>query len=96
MEKLFAGLDIGGQSIKGIVLDGAGSIRAQAARPTPSKEGAKAVLETIRETVAELSAFGIKDEQQPVQQPHGVLLDLLYVISLTLFSWLLRGDRPIS
>ncbi len=58
MEKLFAGLDIGGQSIKGIVLDGAGSIRAQAARPTPSKEGAKAVLETIRETVAELSAFG--------------------------------------
>ncbi len=58
MEKLFAGLDIGGQSIKGIVLDGAGNIRAQVSRPTPSKDGAKAVLATIRATIAELAQVG--------------------------------------
>jgi glucokinase len=58
METLFAGLDIGGQSIKGIVLDSAGRMVRKSSRPTPAREGAQAVLETIRQVIAELSETG--------------------------------------
>lgn len=58
MEKLFAGLDIGGQSIKGIVLDSEGSVRREASRTTPASKGATAVLEVVRGVIAELSDAG--------------------------------------
>lgn len=58
MEKFFAGLDIGGQSIKGIVLDASGATIRQSSRPTPAKDGSEAVLETVRQVVAELSQAG--------------------------------------
>lgn len=58
METLFAGLDIGGQSVKGIVLDRAGRSLRQSSRPTPAREGAEAVLETIRQVIADLSEAG--------------------------------------
>ncbi|MFA5852232.1 MAG: ROK family protein [Spirochaetales bacterium] len=58
MEKLFAGLDIGGQSIKGIVLDEAGRERREVSRPTPASKGAAAVLDVIRAVVFELAAEG--------------------------------------
>lgn len=58
MEKLFAGLDIGGQSIKGILLDEAGNVRREVSRPTPAFEGALAVLDVIRAVVAGLSEEG--------------------------------------
>ncbi len=64
MEKLYAGLDIGGQTIKGVVLDGAGKSRLEVSRTTPASRetaascGAAAVLEVIRGVIAELSAVG--------------------------------------
>ena len=58
METLFAGLDIGGQSIKGIVLDRAGRMVKQSSRTTPAHDGAQAVLETIRQVIADLSEAG--------------------------------------
>lgn len=58
MEKLFAGLDIGGQSVKGIVLDGAGRTRREVSRPTPAADGAEAVLAVIGKVVDELSEEG--------------------------------------
>jgi len=48
MEKLYAGLDIGGQTIKGIVLDGAGKTRHEVSRTTPASRGTI----TSRETAA--------------------------------------------
>ncbi|HWR12161.1 MAG TPA: ROK family protein [Rectinemataceae bacterium] len=58
MEILYAGLDIGGQSIKGIILDEAGNVRCEASRVTQASRGAKAVLEAIRSLVDELSVIG--------------------------------------
>lgn len=58
MEKLYAGLDIGGQSIKGMVLDTQGRVRQELTRITPSSEGAAAVLAVIGDVVHELSLTG--------------------------------------
>lgn len=58
MEKLYAGLDIGGQSIKGVVLDTRGRVRRELSRVTPSSEGATAVLAVIGAVVRELSLAG--------------------------------------
>lgn len=58
MDRLFAGLDIGGQSIKGIVLDETGRARREVSRPTPASRGAAAVLDVIRAVIAELAEEG--------------------------------------
>ncbi|MDP2792080.1 MAG: ROK family protein [Rectinemataceae bacterium] len=58
MEKLYAGLDIGGQSIKGMVLDADGKVRRELSRVTPSSEGAAAVLAVIGDLIRELSMAG--------------------------------------
>ncbi|HWP67780.1 MAG TPA: ROK family protein, partial [Rectinemataceae bacterium] len=58
MKGLFAGLDIGGQSIKGIVLDEKGSVRREASRVTPSSSGAEAVLDAVHVVVNELLQAG--------------------------------------
>jgi glucokinase len=58
MTDLFAGLDIGGQSIKGIVVDSTGAVAAEASRTTPASAGAKAVLATVSEVIGELAAAG--------------------------------------
>ncbi len=58
MEKLYAGLDIGGQSIKGMVLDADGKVRRELSRPTPSSEGAAAVLAVIGGLIRELASAG--------------------------------------
>ncbi len=50
----FLGLDIGGQSIKGIRLGVEGRVLAEASRTTPASGGAAAVLGAVRELVAEL------------------------------------------
>ena len=55
---LFAGLDIGGQSIKGIILDSKGAILREASRTTPASSGARAVLDAVSEVVDELSGAG--------------------------------------
>jgi glucokinase len=53
----FIGLDIGGQSIKGIRLEADGSPSARSSRPTPSG-GAAAVLAAVRDSIAELRSAG--------------------------------------
>jgi glucokinase len=58
MTELFAGLDIGGQSIKGIVVDADGAMVAEASRATPASSGAKAVLDAVACVVGELSRVG--------------------------------------
>ncbi|MDX9826924.1 MAG: ROK family protein [Spirochaetia bacterium] len=58
MDKYFAGIDIGGQSLKGIVLDQAGILRIEAVRSTPAGEGRQAVLRCIADLVEELSSLG--------------------------------------
>ena len=58
MKRLFAGLDIGGQSIKGIVLDEGGEVRREASAATPSSKGARAVLDAVHSVVAELLKAG--------------------------------------
>ena len=58
MKRLFAGLDIGGQSIKGIVLDENGEVKREASRATPSSRGAEAVLGAVHSVVAELLEAG--------------------------------------
>ena len=58
MNDLFAGLDIGGQSIKGIVLDAGGLAVSSASRVTPAGSGAKAVLDAVFEVVDELAGAG--------------------------------------
>lgn len=58
MKGLFAGLDIGGQSIKGIVLDERGSVRTEASRITPASSGAEAVLEAVHAVIDELLKVG--------------------------------------
>lgn len=59
MKGLFAGLDIGGQSIKGIVLDEKGRVRREAFRATPSSSGAEAVLDAVHAVVTELLQVGV-------------------------------------
>ena len=58
MATLYAGLDIGGQSIKGIVVDEAGRVREERSTPTPASKGAEAVLGAVGEVVDGLSRVG--------------------------------------
>ena len=58
MKDLFAGLDIGGQSIKGIVVDADGAVTAESSRTTPATSGAEAVLAAVSEVVGELAGTG--------------------------------------
>ncbi len=58
MDRLYAGIDIGGQSLKGIVLDQAGNLRIEAVRSTPAREGREAVLRSIANLITELSQIG--------------------------------------
>jgi len=58
MAAFYAGLDIGGQSIKGIVVDETGRVREELATPTPASKGAQAVLGAIGEVVVGLSRAG--------------------------------------
>lgn len=58
MAALYAGLDIGGQSIKGVVVDEAGRVREERSTPTPAAEGARAVLGAVGEVVGGLSRAG--------------------------------------
>ncbi|HAP55156.1 MAG TPA: hypothetical protein DCQ16_04355 [Spirochaetaceae bacterium] len=58
MEKYYAGIDIGGQGLKGIVLDQAGILRIEAMRSTPAGEGRDAVLRIVADLVKELSSLG--------------------------------------
>lgn len=55
MDILHLGLDIGGQSIKGIALDGKGRVAGEYSLPTPAKDGAEAVLSAIGRTVEVLT-----------------------------------------
>ncbi len=54
----YLGLDIGGQSIKGIRLGSDGRVEAQIARVTPAREGAKSVLRALGSAVEELLRGG--------------------------------------
>lgn len=54
----FLGLDIGGQSIKGIRLSSRGRVEAEISRPTPATEGAEAVLRALRSAIDELLRGG--------------------------------------
>jgi glucokinase len=58
MSALYAGLDIGGQSIKGIVVDESGRVREERSVATPASKGAQAVLEAVGGVVAGLSSAG--------------------------------------
>ncbi len=58
MDRYYAGIDIGGQSLKGIVLDRTGKLRIEAVRKTPAREGRDAVLSSIADLVIELSSLG--------------------------------------
>ncbi|MGW1228293.1 ROK family protein [Streptomyces sp. NPDC001478] len=53
---LVAALDIGGTKIAGALVDGAGTLRARARRPTPAREDGETVMAAVTEVVAELSA----------------------------------------
>ena len=57
-KRAFLGLDIGGQSIKGIRLEGDGSVSRRAARATPAASGAAAVLAVAAAVLAELESLG--------------------------------------
>ena len=57
-EGAFLGLDIGGQSIKGIRLERDGKVSARAAAPTPVALGAQAVLLAVAEVLARLLEGG--------------------------------------
>lgn len=52
--RLAIGIDLGGTSIAGAVVDGAGRQLATIRRPTPAREGPRVVLATMQEMVAEL------------------------------------------
>lgn len=56
--KLHAGIDIGGQSIKGIALDEEGALRAESVRRTPARTGSEDVLGAIAEVIGELRTHG--------------------------------------
>ncbi len=58
MTTLYAGIDVGGQSLKGIVLDQEGRLLKGAVFPTPAQEGRDAVMKAIAALLAELSSLG--------------------------------------
>jgi len=87
METLFAGLDIGGQSIKGIVVDGLGRILVESSRATPASEGAAAVLRVAKAVISELSGAG-KIASIGVGTPGGVDRDGVIVgMSANIAGW---------
>lgn len=87
METLFAGLDIGGQSIKGILVDHDGRVRKELARATPASKGATAVLGVVGEVVSELAAIG-KITSVGVGTPGGVDRDGVIVgMSANIPGW---------
>ncbi|MFE6973437.1 ROK family protein [Streptomyces sp. NPDC057682] len=53
---LVAALDIGGTKIAGALVDGSGTLRARARRPTPAREDGETVMAAVAEVLAELSA----------------------------------------
>lgn len=53
---LVAALDIGGTKIAGALVDGDGTLRVRAQRPTPAREDGETVMATVAEVLAELSA----------------------------------------
>jgi Transcriptional regulator/sugar kinase len=57
-EGAFIGLDIGGQSIKGIRLERSGRITRRAAQVTPAGAGREAVLDVVRSVLADLVEEG--------------------------------------
>jgi glucokinase len=57
-EAAFLGLDIGGQSIKGMRLEVSGEVSCRCALPTPAAAGREAVLDTVRSVLAELLGLG--------------------------------------
>lgn len=60
----FLGIDLGGTSIKGGIVDRKGEILAQGQVPTRAEDGAEAVLAQIEDLAKELKATaGIKDSQ---------------------------------
>ncbi|ASA26152.1 transcriptional regulator [Paenibacillus donghaensis] len=56
------GVDIGGTGIKGLVVDEAGTVLAEAARDTDARLGREAILGKLRELVDELRAGGTSAE----------------------------------
>jgi glucokinase len=58
MRKLYLGLDIGGQSIKGIALDREGQVIAEYSARTPAAHGAPAVLSAIEAGMERLGSEG--------------------------------------
>ncbi|MGA2547726.1 MAG: ROK family protein [Rectinemataceae bacterium] len=54
----FLGLDIGGQSVKGLRLEGDGKVSRRSAMPTPASSGAEAVLSVVAAVLTELCADG--------------------------------------
>jgi glucokinase len=57
-EGAFIGLDIGGQSIKGLRLERSGQVSLRAVKTTPASSGREAALEVVRSVLAELIAPG--------------------------------------
>jgi glucokinase len=53
-----AAVDVGGTTIKGAVVDGAGAFLCERSRPTPAAEGPDAVIGALLELIAELAADG--------------------------------------
>ncbi|THA75687.1 ROK family protein [Streptomyces sp. A0642] len=53
---LVAALDIGGTKIAGALVDGDGTLRVRAQRPTPAHEDGEAVMAAVADVLAELSA----------------------------------------
>ncbi|TXT41800.1 MAG: glucokinase [Spirochaetes bacterium] len=58
MKKLYLGLDIGGQSIKGIALDGEGRVAGEYSAQTPGPQGTEAVLSAIEAGIEGLGSHG--------------------------------------
>lgn len=54
----YLGLDIGGQSVKGIRLESDGWVSQRVARPTPASSGAAAVLDVVGDVLADLAEGG--------------------------------------
>jgi glucokinase len=54
----FLGLDIGGQSVKGLRLEREGRVSRRAAMPTPASSGAEAVLSVVAAVLRELCVNG--------------------------------------
>jgi glucokinase len=56
-----AAVDVGGSTIKGAVVDRAGSLLRERSRPTPAADGPDAVIAALLELIAELRADGEVD-----------------------------------